>query len=74
MPAETREITSPVPDSTGDTFLYRLLIGGLIAFAVTVVVVCGLLAWVGKAVPDGLLPLAGVAIGGLILPLGKRTS
>jgi len=71
----TRAVDSPVPNSSEDALLYRLVVG---AFGLTVllcVVGALVLSFAGKPVPDVISALGGGAVGalgGLLAPSPVR--
>jgi hypothetical protein len=72
MTAEQRDVTEPVPTDKERPDLYRLLIGGLLAVSLLGMLALALLAFVEKAIPDGITALASVAIGALAGMLVRR--
>lgn len=59
-------MVEPAPDQRVDPFLYRLLVGGLVAAILLVIGGAIALAWAGKVLPDGIIALGGAAVGGLV--------
>ena len=65
MPEQERSV-EPVPGQRTDPFLYRLLVGGLVASIILVIAGAIMLAWAGKILPEGIIALGGAAVGGLV--------
>lgn len=64
--AEARGMDSAAPSSSQDLFLYRLLVGGLVA-AVLVTLLGGIvLAGMDRSLPGELIALGAVCAGGLV--------
>ena len=66
MTEQVVKSVEPAPDQSVDPFLYRLLVGGLVATILLVVGGAIALAWAGKVLPDGIIALGGAAVGGLV--------
>lgn len=56
----------PLPAPDQDQFLYRLLIGGLIAAILLVVIGTFVLAYSFKPIPEGMIAIGSAAVGGLV--------
>lgn len=64
--AEPRSVDTPAPTSGQDPFLYRVLVGGLVA-AVLITLLGGIgLAAMGQTLPGEIIALGAVCAGGLV--------
>jgi len=56
----------PPPEQSQDMFLYRLLVGGLVAAVILTIAGIFTLALLARTIPEGLVALGSAAVGGLV--------